>query len=146
MRLNFTIPGDPMGKQRPKFSTFGGHVTVRTPKKTVTYESIVRMEFERQCGVLGRFPDGAQIRAYIVAYYSIPKSTTKNRRKAMMAGQIRPTKRPDCDNVIKIILDALNGVAYRDDAQVVTVWMNKHYDDVPRVEVFLDDGFITEEK
>ena len=53
----------------------------------------------------------------------------------MVAGYIRPAKKPDIDNVIKSILDALNGVAYHDDTQVVAVFAEKYYSDTPRVEV-----------
>jgi Holliday junction resolvase RusA-like endonuclease len=53
----------------------------------------------------------------------------------MVGGRIRPTKRPDVSNVIKIIEDALNGLAYRDDSQIVRVVGEKYYSDSPRVEV-----------
>lgn len=138
MIFEFTIPGDPFGKQRPKFSRFGGHVTVRTPKETVAYENLVKLEFERQCGAV-HFPDGSQIRANIRAGYAIPKSASRKKRESMLAGDIRPTKRPDCDNVAKAILDALNGIAYRDDAQVCDIAVGKWYTEQPGVRVILED-------
>ena len=56
----------------------------------------------------------------------------------MVAGDIRPTKTPDYDNIGKIISDALNGVAYRDDAQIVEANISKYYSNLPRVEVMID--------
>ena len=53
----------------------------------------------------------------------------------MIEGVRRPTKKPDIDNVEKIILDALNGIAYDDDKQVVEEASSKLYSDVPRVEI-----------
>ena len=63
------------------------------------------------------------------------KSTSKKKRQQMLAGLIRPTKKPDLDNVIKSILDALNKVAYHDDTQIVSLSVEKFYSDSPRVEV-----------
>lgn len=42
----------------------------------------------------------------------------RKRREAMIAGTIRPTKKPDADNVLKIVTDSLNDIAYYDDAQM----------------------------
>ena len=134
MRVYFTIPGEPHGKGRPKFSTYGGRVTARTPEKTVVYENLVRLEYQRQCGDV-RFEDNAQLAVTIDAYYTIPKSASKKKKANMQNGLIRPTKKPDCDNVIKCVLDSLNSIAYHDDAQVVTVECRKLYSETPRVEV-----------
>ena len=71
----------------------------------------------------------------IKAYYSVPKSDSKKKREKKLAGEIRPTKKPDMDNVIKIIADALNNVAYHDDTQIVDCQVRKFYSENPRVEV-----------
>lgn len=80
-----------------------------------------------------------EIEAEIKAYYAIPKSMTKKNRQLIEEGKLHPTKKPDLDNVAKIILDALNGIAYKDDSQVVRLHIEKEYadDDKPRVEVIL---------
>lgn len=135
-KVTFQIPGEPFGKQRPKFSTAGGFARSYTPKETVSYENLVKMEYERQCG--GKMaPGDEEVLAVINAFFSIPKSVSKKKRADMLEGKIRPTKRPDCDNIAKIILDALNGMAYRDDAQVVSAVVGKHYGETPHVEVQL---------
>ena len=78
-----------------------------------------------------------EVCADITAYYSIPRSATKKRRALMEANEVRPTKKPDADNVSKIILDALNGLAYHDDSQVVELTVKKKFALYPRVDVVL---------
>jgi Holliday junction resolvase RusA-like endonuclease len=69
----------------------------------------------------------------ITAFYPIPNSASKKLQKEMLNGEIKPTTRPDSDNVIKIILDALNGVAFHDDAQVCKILFEKKYGEIPKV-------------
>ena len=71
----------------------------------------------------------------ILAFYGIPKSKSKKVKALMLEGKIRPTKKPDMDNVVKIIADSLNQVAYRDDTQIVDCQCRKFYAEQPRVEV-----------
>lgn len=130
--VKFIVPGEPKGKGRPIFARKTGRAI--TPKGTVAYEDLVRMEYFRQCAE-ERFPDGSMLDMRIVAYYSIPKSASKKRRGMMLDGRIRPTKKPDMDNVIKIVADSLNNIAYHDDTQIVDCQCRKFYSEKPRVEV-----------
>ena len=85
-----------------------------------------------------RFPDEAYIKVRIQAFYEVPKSCSKVRRTAMLNGELLPAKKPDIDNVVKAVLDALNKVAYRDDNQVVELQIRKQYSERPRrLEEFL---------
>ncbi len=131
MEVKFIVLGNPVGKGRPRF-TKTGHAF--TPKDTVNYETLVHMEYLNQCGN-ARFPDDAMLDMRIKAYYSIPQSKSKKKKELMRAGVIRPTKKPDMDNCIKIIADALNKIAYHDDTQIVDCQVRKFYSDDPRVEV-----------
>lgn len=133
MRTEFCVYGEPQGKGRPRFSTYGGKVTTRTPDKTVLYENLVVTEYRSQSGK--RFPDDAMLDVRIIAYYGIPKSASKKKRQAMLDKKIRPTKKPDFDNIGKVICDSLNGIAYHDDAQIVDSQVRKFYSDTPRVVV-----------
>lgn len=135
--IKITIPSSPIGKGRPKFSTFNGHAVAYTPQKTVNYENLVKLTYQQQCGDKP-IPKEISLRADIVAYFPIPKSISKIRRKMMLAGDINPTKKPDLDNIAKSILDALNGIAYYDDSQIVAMGICKKYSDNPRVEVYID--------
>ena len=130
--IRFTILGEPKGKGRPRFNTHTGHAI--TPKDTVNYETLVHMEYKKQCENF-RFPEDAMLDMRIKAFYSIPKSKSKKVKESMRKHIVRPTKKPDMDNVIKIIADALNQVAYRDDTQIVDCQCRKFYSEEPRVEV-----------
>ena len=136
MQVKCTILGEPKGKGRPRFSRNTG--TAITPKDTVNYETLVHMEYLEQCNGF-RFEDDAMLDLRIKAYYSIPKSASKKKKAAMLAGEIRPTKKPDMDNVVKIIADSLNQVAYRDDTQVVELQVRKQYSERPRLEICLEE-------
>ena len=133
-RVKFIVGGEPVGKGRPRVVNRNGFSRAYTPKKTVNYEANVRMEYEIQTGNY-RFPDEAMLDMRILAFYTIPKSASKKKQAAMVSGAIRPTKKPDADNVVKGIADSLNQIAYRDDTQIVDCQVRKFYSETPRVEV-----------
>ena len=120
--MRFTIPGEPCAKGRPRFSRQGQFVRTYTPAKTVNYESLVGM-----------------ISMTVKAYYPIPKSASKKAHRQMATGEVRPTKKPDTDNVLKIVADALNGIAYKDDSQIVTSHIEKWYSDEPHMDVIIEE-------
>lgn len=132
--ITFTVLGEPQGKGRPKFSKVGNFTRARTPDQTVIYENLIKTEYRRQCGENG-FSDGAMLELYVKAYYKIPASASKKKKQAMLSGELRPTKKPDLDNVLKVVADSLNLIAYRDDAQIVETRAQKYYAEQPRVEV-----------
>lgn len=136
MKVSFVIPGVPQGKGRPRFSRRGNYVSTYTPEKTVNYEELVKLEYCRQCK---NFNFGKDVPLYscVIAYYNIPKRTSKANTKLMKDKIIRPTKKPDYDNIGKIINDALNGIAYHDDSQIVDGLVRKFYSDNPRVKVII---------
>lgn len=73
----------------------------------------------------------------IVAVYPVPASYSKRKRVAALAGDLLPAKKPDADNVAKIIADALGGLAYIDDAQITDLSVMKRYGEQPEVRVKL---------
>ena len=126
------IEGKIKGKARPR--VFNGHGI--TPKDTVQYENWVKICYKEQDG---RYLEGS-VKATITAYYKIPKSYTKKRIKAINEGLEFPTKKPDVDNIAKIILDSLNGIAYKDDSQIVNLTVIKKYTDgIERVMLELEE-------
>ena len=135
MKSRFTVNGEPVGKGRPRFSRMAnGRTITRTPEATVAYEQLVVCEYRKQCGS-ARFDDEDRISIKVVAYFAIPTSASKNKRRDMENGIIRPAKKPDADNILKIVCDALNTVAYKDDTQIVDAIVTKYYSDKPRIEV-----------
>ena len=139
MKVEFTVPGKPLGKQRPRSG--GGH-RMYTPAPTVNYEMFVRELYTRDCldenGKVQWFDD-VPLRITIVAHMLIPSSTSKVRKVKMLAGELKPTKKPDIDNIAKIILDGLNGVAYYDDKQVVELYVEKKFGEREKVVVTIKE-------
>lgn len=135
--VKFSVPGAPQGKARPRVVRAKSGISLTyTPDKTVAYEELVRIRYKAAAQGF-RFPDDAQVVVQITARFPIPASKSKKVRAAMRSGQIKPAKKPDCDNIVKIVCDALNGMAYKDDAQVVLAQVAKEYTDEPRTDVRL---------
>lgn len=123
MMCDFEIEGKPVGKGRPRFKRMGNFVQTYTPEKTADYEKLVRLRFQNAGGVITEKP----VRIKIVACFAPPKSARKKDKIEMLANRILPVKKPDCDNIAKIILDALNKIAYIDDSQVVELVVKKWF-------------------
>lgn len=130
----FIVYGKPQGKARPRFSRKSG--TVYTPKQTAQYEKEIANEYKLGGGTC--FPIDVYVGVHIRAFFPVPKSWSKKAREMAEMKIIRPTSKPDADNVGKVVLDALNGVAYEDDRQVVKLSIEKFYSEIPfiSVEVF----------
>lgn len=128
------VEGKIKGKQRPRFNSRTG--STYTPKETISYENWVRFCYREQDG---KHLTGS-IRANITAYYKIPKSYTKKRMQAIREGREYPQKKPDSDNIAKIILDSLNKIAFDDDSQVIELTVLKRYtEESERVEFLLEE-------
>ena len=113
------VEGKLTGKGRPRF--YRGHAV--TPEATRNYEKMVRQAYLSQGGELYEVP----VRVNIIAFKKIPKSYTKKRTTAILAGEEHPVSKPDVDNICKVVLDALNGTAYNDDTQVIRLSATKKY-------------------
>lgn len=129
----FFIKGEPKGKGRPRF-TKNGHVY--TPAETSQYESLVGLSYRNSAkGYKFTSPE----RVTIKAYHKPPKDKSKKVVEDMLNGHILPTKKPDADNVAKIILDGLNHIAWDDDTQVVDMMVTKRYGEEPMVAVIIEE-------
>lgn len=135
--VRFSVLGEPVGKGRPRFARVGDSVKTYTPRETQAYEERVRTAYR---AVGGQNLGDRALGVRIVAYNPIPASASKARRYSMAHGFEAPTKKPDCDNILKIICDALNRCAYDDDKQIVSALVIKKYAELPRVEVTLFEG------
>ena len=135
MVLFFMVKGEPEGKGRPRFNPYGKGKKPVTPEQTLLYENLIGWEFRSQCNK--SFSEKEPIKMKITAYYSIPSSKSKKEKKLMEENIIRPTKKPDIDNVAKVYADALNHLAYHDDSQIVSLLCEKYYSYNPRVEVII---------
>lgn len=126
--ISFSVLGKPVGKGRPRFSTANGFPRSYTPQKTVEFENLVRLMFP-----MDGYKMEGNITVVITAVFPIPKSVSKKKRAALIDAPY-PHK-PDCDNICKSVLDALNGIAYDDDSQVTMVVVRKKYGETPCTEV-----------
>lgn len=129
----FTVPGEPQGKGRARF----GNGRTYTPEKTVAYEGLIAWAAKQAMGP--REPITGPVKLSFRAVLSIPISTTKKRRQAMLDGLILPTKTPDLDNILKAIGDGANKIAFRDDAQIVRLGeIEKVYGATPGLQVRIE--------
>lgn len=135
MTCDFVVEGKPTGKGRPRFRRIGNFVQTYTPEKTSEYEKLVRIRFQNAGGQITDKP----VRVEIVALFAPPKSTRKRDKAEMLASRVLPVKKPDCDNIAKIILDALNKIAYIDDAQVIELVVKKRYSAEAKVNVHIEE-------
>lgn len=132
----FTIEGKIKGKGRPRFSNYGGFVKTYTPIATASYENLIKLQFRLSCG---EWYSEMPLKMKITAIHGIVKSASKKDKEKMLKGELKPTKKPDADNIVKIICDALNGIAYKDDTQVVDLEMKKIYGEMEKVIVEIEE-------
>lgn len=133
--IRIIIPGEPKGKARPRFC--GTHTY--TPKTTTDYESFVRLCYMSQAGK-AYFEKTKPVEMRITAYFKPAKSTSKSMLEKMLSFLLLPLKRPDMDNIAKIIADSLNKLAYHDDSQITDLYVRKRYAERPCVVVELREA------
>lgn len=146
--LRFAVEGDPVGKQRPRFSGAGAGVRTYTPQKTKDYERLVQDNYYIQCGskFMGYFEPQEAVYMLIDAVFRMPKGFSKADKQKAISGEILPLKRADADNIAKVCMDALNGYAYHDDAQIAEVYCRKMYGEQPKVVIRMANEPLMEAK
>lgn len=130
--LSFVVKGEPVAKGRPRVSKFGTY----TPEKTVNYENLVQFSY------LEKYKDKelleGPLRMEVYLFFSIPKSYTNKKVKEIKSKNMAHDKKPDASNCLKSIEDALNAIAYKDDNQIVELYIEKKYTlENPRAEVII---------
>lgn len=121
--VSFTIPGRIKGKGRPKFARQGKFVRAYTPSDTVNAEAMVRSLGHQAMG--GGRPLSGPVAIEISIFLNTPASWSKRRKTE----SLWVTGKPDCDNIVKLIGDALNGIAWTDDSQIAQCTIRRKYDD-----------------
>ena len=134
--INFTIKGKPQGKARPRFRKIGNYVSTYNTKQTKDYEELVKISVTEQCkDKLDKEYTGL-VKMHIKAYFKPNKSVSKKQYNLLIGTKF--LKKPDSDNIAKIICDSLNGLAYKDDSQVALLNIEKYYGEEEKVEVQLE--------
>lgn len=143
--IHFIYKGEAVGKGRPRVARRGNYVHTYTPEKTRAFEEAIHFEFlASNCEKLPVYEKGTPLKANILIGVAIPKSYSKKRYALCRDRVEAPTKKPDTDNIVKSVLDALSGGAagagaYEDDSQVVKIIAEKVYSEEPFVEVTIDE-------
>lgn len=138
--VSFHVPGNPQGKARARTfynPNIGKHQSI-TPDNTTLYENLVKTMYIQEAQGC-RFEKETPLTLRIIARYAPAKSTSKKKMQQMLDGEIFPLKKPDMDNIVKVIADALNSVAYQDDSQIVLVKAKKVYSAVEGVDVTIEE-------
>ena len=134
--ISFLVPGKPQPKQRPRVLKSG---ITYTPRETLLYEEKV-IQAAKDSGTLPQSPiEDQALKMILWAFMPIPASWSKKKKEQARNRKIYPTNRPDIDNLAKIVMDALNRIAYADDSQIVQLVINKQYSDEPMIEVLIDE-------
>lgn len=138
MKVQFTIPGDPVPKARARKSPAG---FVYKDKKTERFENLVRLAYSQ--AYPDRIPSEAPISLSIISGFSVPESWSKKKKILAICERIFKISRPDLDNLIKSVSDGLNGVAWKDDRQIYELYARKVYAEAPKTTVSIE--FIEED-
>ena len=131
--VSFVVPGEPMGKSRPRVGTIAGRARMFTPAKTANYEGLIATV--GSAAMAGRELIAGPVMVEMHITLPVPASWSKKKQAAALLGEVMPTKKPDADNVVKAIFDGLNAVVWKDDVQVVDAFVRKRFGSTPGVAV-----------
>lgn len=135
MKYEFEVIGEVVGKERPRVNMYTG--SVYTPNKTKDYEFLIQQYFKM------KYPNHqtleGRLSIQIIAYLKIPKSTSNKKTQEMLENKISPTKKPDIDNIAKVVLDAMNKFVFKDDNQVSKISVEKRYENEEKVWILVEE-------
>lgn len=126
-----------MAQGRPRFTTINGHARAYDAPKSSGFKNLVAMIANEN--MRGQPLSEKPIELRLTVTRSIPSSWSKKKKLQAQDGQLAPTSRPDLDNYLKAVLDALNGIVFKDDSQVVILSALKQYGDKPGTTVVLTE-------
>ncbi|MBN6887492.1 Holliday junction resolvase RusA-like endonuclease [Cytobacillus horneckiae] len=130
--IKITVFGEPVAQGRPRATTINGQVRMYDPAKSKNFKEYVKLVASQN-----RPPElltGPLVMSVIV-FKPVLKSFSKKKVAAAESGELRPMTKPDVDNYVKGIKDALKSVIWKDDSQVVDLLVSKYYSQNPRVEI-----------
>lgn len=138
--VTFQVPGKPQGKARTRtsYSEHLKRVISYTPDNDLLYENLIKTLYMQAAEGI-RFEKGTPVTLRIVARFEPPKSASKKRQQQMLSGELSPLKKPDIDNIVKVVADALNGAAYHDDTQIIFTVAKKAYSAVEGLDITVEE-------
>lgn len=131
--VSFFVPGQPVGKGRPRVKHVGKHAQLYTPKETVSYENLVATLAHQAMAGRALFQHAVEVELRML--HQVPASWSGKRQREALNGLIVPTTKPDMDNVMKALFDAMNGVVWRDDVLVADAIVRRRYATNPGLDV-----------
>ena len=131
-QLFFNFDIEPVPQLRPRVSSRGGYVRVYDPPKVKQFKSLLRSLAVHQ---YARPPLLGPLSVSLTFYRPVQKSISQSERERRLSNESKPVVKPDTDNYIKSTLDALNGILWHDDSQIVKISGEKRYSDNPRITV-----------
>jgi Holliday junction resolvase RusA-like endonuclease len=134
--VTFTVDGDPVPKGRPRFARRGQFVQTYTDAKTIDYETHVAMKARQAIGASE--PLEGALTVFLYLRYGVPTSYSKKRKEACLRGVEYP-KKVDLDNVYKSITDAMQGIVYLNDSQIVEAHITKVYHEIAGANVMVQE-------
>lgn len=137
-QIELIVYGNPVAQGRPRFSRQGGFVKAYDPIKSKSYKQLIRLELQPLLSNPDFKPIDRACCLNLKVFRAIPKSFSKKKREEASLRYIRPTTKPDIDNYVKGVLDALNGTVLKDDSVVCEIFARKFYSERPRIEVVLE--------
>ena len=129
--ISFFIPGTPVAQSRPRFARRWNFVATYDAAPAKDYKSWVRSCAVDKMKEMDLQPFHRDIPLSIRVEIGLSRPKSKPKRYVM------PTSKPDCDNVLKGIQDALESICYQADQQIVSTFVQKRYVDVPGVSVII---------
>lgn len=138
--VSFHVPGKPQGKARARtfYNEKAEKHTSVTPEKTVLYENLIKTMYINAARGK-KFEKGTPVVLRVIARFMPVSSASKKMQRQMLDGEIYPLKKPDMDNIIKVVADALNGVAYLDDTQIMMVNAKKVYSAIEGLDITVEE-------
>lgn len=128
--IEIRIAGNPVPKARARVTKTG---IAYTPAKTRKWEQTAALM--AQAEMAGRAPLECPLEVVVIAEWPAPQSWPEWKRAAAVQGRLCHTTKPDADNIVKAAVDALNGVVFRDDSQIVGMIARKAYSEMPGVTI-----------
>lgn len=137
-QIELIVYGNPVAQGRPRFSRQGGFVKAYDPIQSKSYKQLIRLELQPLLSDPDFKPIDKACCLKLTVFRAMPKSFSKKKREEAALRYIRPTTKPDTDNYVKGVLDALNGTVLKDDSVVCEIFARKFYSERPRIEVVLE--------
>lgn len=139
MRIECYIPGQAVPQLRPRIVRKGQHYGLAEQQKVREWKAYVRFIFASEAQKKGWQASKRPIVLSLTFYMQAPSSFSRKKQIVAMSGEIHPTAKPDLDNLIKGVIDALNGTAWIDDSCIVELRAKKQYSETPGVIIEVEE-------